>query len=310
VRTASKTGPLDQDARRRRAGLPGVLDPGVDQVRQRRIEVGIGEHDLRALAAELERDRHDVLRGRGLDQPTGADRAGERQMGDARMRRERRAGLLAEPGDDVQRAVRQPGLDADPGEREHRQAGLLGRLQHARIAHRERGADAAPDDLHRVVPRHDVAGHAVRLAQRQRGVAVLERQGRAVHLVGGAAVELEVARQRDRVGAALLQRLADVERFEPREHLDVVEHLAADRAEQPAALGRGQRTPGAVERGARCHDAGIDVGAAAARDRRERPAVRRVLERDRLAALGGTPAAADQQLARIKRDVGFHGVSW
>jgi len=131
-----------------------------------------------------------------------------------------------------------------------------------------------------------------------------------MHLVGGAAVELEVARQRDRVGAALLQRLADVERLESGQRVDVVQHLAADRAEHSAALGRGERAPGAVERRAGGADRGIDVGCAAARDRRKRAAIGRVLERDRVAGVGAAPAAADQQLARIVRDVGFHGVSW
>ncbi len=121
--------PLDQDARGRRAGLPGVLDAGVDEKGQRRVEVGIGEDDLRALAAELERDRDHVRRGRGLHPRAGGDRAGERQMVDARMRRQRRARFLAEPGHDVERPRRQAGLERDPGEREHRQAGLLGGLR-------------------------------------------------------------------------------------------------------------------------------------------------------------------------------------
>ena len=38
---------LDEDARRRRAGLPGVLDARVDEERQRGVDVGVGEHDLR-----------------------------------------------------------------------------------------------------------------------------------------------------------------------------------------------------------------------------------------------------------------------
>ena len=120
-----------------------------------------------------------------------------------RMRRQRRAGFLAQPRHHVQRAGRQAGLVRDAREGQRRQAGLLGRLQHAGVAHRQRGADAAADDLHRVVPRHDVAGDAMRLAQRQRGVAGGEGDRLAHHLVGRAAVELEVARQRQRVGAAL-----------------------------------------------------------------------------------------------------------
>src|SRR4029453_2776485 len=54
---------LDDEAASRRAGLPCVLDDRIDDNRQRRIEVGIGEHDLCALAPELERHRAMALRG-------------------------------------------------------------------------------------------------------------------------------------------------------------------------------------------------------------------------------------------------------
>jgi GNAT superfamily N-acetyltransferase len=111
---------------------------------------------------------------------------------------------------DVQRAGREAGLLGDAREGQRGEAGLLGRLEHAGIAHRQRRADAAAEDLHRVVPGHDVAGHAVRLAPGERGVAVQVGDRLAMHLVGRAAVELEVARQRDGIGAALLERLADI----------------------------------------------------------------------------------------------------
>jgi hypothetical protein len=75
-----------------------------------------------------------------------------------------------------------------------------------------------------------------------------------VDLVAAAAVELEVAGQRDRVARALLERLADVVYLERGEQLDVVEHLAADRREDAAALERAGPAPRAFERGARRGD--------------------------------------------------------
>ena len=220
-------------------------------------------------------------------------------------------GLLAEAGDDVERARRQAGLGADAREREHGQARLLGGLEHAGVAHRQRRADAAADDLHRVVPGHDVAGDAVRLAQGERGVAGGEGQRLAVHLVAGAGVELAVARQRDRIGARLLERLADVVDLELGEQLDVVEHLLADRGEDAAALDRALPAPGgavaAVERGARGSDGGIDVGRAAAGDARELAAVGRILERERRARVGGLPAPADENVVGRKWDQGRCG---
>ncbi len=133
-----------------------------------------------------------------------------------------------------------------------------------------------------------------------------------MHLVGSAAVELEVTGQRDGVGTALLQRLADVERFEPRELVDLLEHLAPDRREQTATLGRRQLAPLAVERALRGVDGRVDVGRGTARDARELRAVGRVLERERRAARGAAPAAADQQLSGIewnrrRRHIGLLG---
>ncbi len=205
-----------------------------------------------------------------------------------------------------------PGFLGDPGERQHRQASLLGRLQDAGIAHRQGGADAAADDLHRVVPGHDVAGHAVRLAQGERGVAGGERQGFAVHLVGGAAVELAVAGQGDGVGARLLERLADVVRLQAGEPLDLLEHLAADRREDAAALERAETPPrrragaaAAISGGARRGDRRVDVGGAAAPDPGELAAVRRILERERLAAGGRAPGPADQEAVGREMHRGF-----
>ena len=54
----------------------------------------------------------------------------------------------------------------------------------------------------------------MRLAQRQRRVAVEERDGVAMDLVGGAAVEFEIAHRRRDVGAPLPHRLAGVARLQ------------------------------------------------------------------------------------------------
>ena len=139
----------------------------------------------------------------------------------------------AEPGDDVERAVGQPDLGGELRDAQQRQAGVLGRLHHARVAGRERAADRAAEDLQRVVPRNDVARDAVRLAPGEHGVARGIGNRLAVQLVAGAAVELEVARARRDVGARLLQRLAAVAR------------LDAARARR---RGRGSRAPSRASR--------------------------------------------------------------
>ena len=71
----------------------------------------VREEDVRRLAAELERDRDDVL-GRVLhDQPPGRRLAGERHLGDARVLRQRLAGFDAEAVDDVEHAGRHDAAD-------------------------------------------------------------------------------------------------------------------------------------------------------------------------------------------------------
>src|SRR5690606_17647767 len=90
---------VDEDARAGGAGLPGILDAGVDEEWQRSLEVGVLEYDLRGFSAELQRYRDDVVGRRMLDQLADTDRAGERNVVDARMRRQRRARFLTETRD-------------------------------------------------------------------------------------------------------------------------------------------------------------------------------------------------------------------
>ena len=76
-------GLLDQQARAGRAGLAGVLHDGVDDHRQGGVEVGVGKDDLRALAAQLQRDRAVALGGHLLDQGAHVGTAGEADVVDA-----------------------------------------------------------------------------------------------------------------------------------------------------------------------------------------------------------------------------------
>src|SRR5690606_10308524 len=56
-------GPVDDHAATGGAGLARVLDDRADQGRQGRVEVGVGEYQLRRLAAQLEGDGAMVGRG-------------------------------------------------------------------------------------------------------------------------------------------------------------------------------------------------------------------------------------------------------
>ena len=107
---------------------------------------------------------------------------------------ERRTGFRAKPGHDIERPFRQAGPFGDPGKFQNGQAGFFGRLDHGGVTHGQCRAKTAAQNLHRVVPRNDVAGNAVRLIDRQNRKTVLIRQRVAVHLVGGRAIKFEITR--------------------------------------------------------------------------------------------------------------------
>src|SRR5690606_18108378 len=135
-------------------------------------------------------------------------------------------------------------------------------------------------------------GHAMWLAQRENGVAVLVGNGLTVELVGCAGVELEVAGEGDGIGARLRDRLAGVSRLEVRQYFLVSQHEVGPAAQQPATLhgARAPPDPGsglagiAVEGESGGLDRQVDVTGVAACDLCERAAVGGVDDRQRFAA--------------------------
>jgi hypothetical protein len=221
------------------------------------------------------------------------------------MRRQRGARFGAVARDDVERAFREPDLRGEFGDAQQRQAGVLGGLHHARVARGERRSDAAAEDLHRVVPRNDVPGDAVRFTHRQHRHSRLVRNGFSVQLVGGARVVLEVAGDRGGVGASLLQRLAGRARFELREFLVLRRHRRGELHQQATALRGRHPAPRSVERlahrSARRGDRRIDVGGRAAGDPRERTAVGGIDDVDRLSGRRRDPSVADEVMRPLGR---------
>jgi hypothetical protein len=202
----------------------------------------------------------------------------------------------AQAGDDVQHAVRQAGFGAEFGDPQQRQARVLGRLDDAGIARGDRRAHRSTEDLHRVVPRHDVAGHAVRLADGQHGVTVLVGDGLAVQLVGGAGIELEVACEGGGVAAGLAHRLAGVQTFQQGQFFRMLGDDARPLVEDAAAGDRRRRAPrlfiGRTGRG----DRAVDIRRRAAGKRTEAKAAGRIDHLDRGAAGRGLGAIVDEML--------------
>ena len=130
---------MREQARASAAGLALVEEDAARRAGDGAVEVGVGEHDRRRLAAKLERDLLEVAR-RGLhDQLAHLGRAGESYLVHEIMCSERSAGGLAVAGQDIDDTGRETGLQYQLGESECAKRRLFGRFQHDRAAHRQRG---------------------------------------------------------------------------------------------------------------------------------------------------------------------------
>jgi hypothetical protein len=176
---------VDEESRSRaaRLTLPGEVHAAQRAV-DREIQIGVGEHDDRVLAAELERDGLDDLRrGARLDPSADRRRADERQSPDARMHGQRVAGLGAVAGDDLDEPGGQDRVDQllQPQRGQRR---VLGRLEDHRVAGDQRRAEPPGREHQRVVERDDPADHAERLGQRVVEALEAGRDGVAAQLEG------------------------------------------------------------------------------------------------------------------------------
>ena len=206
---------LDQDARARAAVLAGVVEHGVRRRRGGPLQIGVGEDHVRGLAAELERDALDRRRRALHHLPADLRRAREADLGHVRVLDEPRADDRALADEHVDDAFGDTRLQHELREPERRQRRQLRRLQHDRVAARERRAELPRGDVEREVPRHDQADHAERLAEGHVDAA-RDRDRLAVVLVDCAGVEVEDLRDHPHLAARARDRLADVARLDPR----------------------------------------------------------------------------------------------
>ncbi len=197
------------------------------------------------------------------------------------MAAERGPGFLAETRDDVEHAGRKARLQRQLTDSQRRQRCLFGGLEHDAVAGGQGGRRRAPGHLNWIVPRNDVARHAVRLAT---CVHVGARGGtdrRPLDPLHHARVEREVASSHSDIVARLAQRLAGIEALERGELLRLFGDQAGEGAHDGTALRRRRRTPFTLKRAPRGVDRGVDLGLPAARDRRTHLAGRRIEHIDR-----------------------------
>ena len=145
-----------------RPGRPGRRCRTAPRPGWRPVEVGVVQHDQRRLAAQLERDRGDVGRRGGADRPRGAHRPGEADPAHPGVGASG-APASAQPLHDVQHPGGQPSVGRDVGQQRRGQRGPLRRLQHDRVAGRQRRGDPPGGQHERRVPRGDHRGHPGRI---------------------------------------------------------------------------------------------------------------------------------------------------
>src|SRR5581483_10870515 len=299
---------FDEHARARLAALTrGVVDRP-DTRRDRVVEVRVREDEVRALAAELERQPLDRVRAEPHDLAARARRAGERHLVDARVLDEIRAGRRPVARDDVDRARREADLVRELGDPQHAERRLWIRLQDDGAARGERRRELPHGHQERVVPRHDLRADADGLLQGVREERAADRVRAAGDRPDDGREEAEVLGRARNLGLHRGDRLADVPRLELRELLAVRRDRVGERMEQARALVRRRLPPGPVERGPSRFDGAVDVGLARERRAAERLAGRRLGELAQLAGGGLDALAVDEEPVLVAgRDGHFDG---
>ncbi len=283
---------MDEDAAGGSAALALAGEAHADNgARHRLVDVGVAHHDHRALAAELQGHRDQLLGRHLVDELAGLDGAGEGHLADVLVLDQRRAAAGAVAGEDVEHALRQH-LVHDLAGAQHREGRFLGGFHHHGVASHQRRRDLERHQQQRHVPGNDRADDADRLAQRDGEGVGLERHALALELRSETAIEGEDVGEDAGLDPALgADRLAGLQGDELRQFLDVIAEDAAAFRHQPAALARQHLAPGLLRLGCRLHRRvdvariavgrvadlllrrGIDDGEGAAGDRRHHAAI-------------------------------------
>src|SRR5205085_1849610 len=282
-------------ARRRVAGLAGIVEHVHDAAGDRLGQVGIVEDDVRRLAAEF---LADALYGGGCalgHVDAGAGRAGERDHVDVGMLGHGGADFGAEAVDQVEHALRHAGLMQDFREDQCRGWRKFRGLEDHGAAGGKRWRDLAGDLVQGPVPRRDHADDADRFAQHDSGadrlleMIVLEHvEGRSEMAEAGAGLQLLGHRQRrahlvgDGGADVLHAGLVDLDDFRKQHH---------------TLLAAGLRK--SIEGTARRGDGLVDVGFGAERNLIHRLFSRRIDDGRGLLDDGIDPGAVDVELHAI-----------
>ena len=251
---------VDIDALDAAAALAGIIEGAVDQILDGMIELGVGAHIGRVLAAELEPDRGEGSRGGALDGAAAGDGAGEIDVVDL-AGADQLLGLLMRHDEIVEQPLWQAGAPERLGDTLADQQRLRGVLEDDGVAGEQAWNDGVDRGEIRIVPRRDDHDDADRLARDIAAEPVFRRRG----------VGLKRLLSQDHHGAdalldaALLAAIADGPAHLPGElHRNVVVHgeqRIEKRQHVAPALSHGNLPP-RRQRPARRRDGRGDLGVA------------------------------------------------
>ncbi len=257
-------GPLDEDAGAGAAVLAGVVEEGHGGGGRGRLQVGVGEDDVGALAAEFQGDA--LEEGRALGQHLSAHGGGPREddLGDARVLDEGVAGDGTVAGQHLEQVLGESGGQGEFGQAQRGQRGRLGGLEDHRVARGEGRGGAPGGDRHGEVPGRDDADDAERFedgdveAAGDRDLAAgepLDAAGRVVEQVADVAG----------LPAGVADGVAGLADLQQGQFLEVVVDGGGEAAQQAGAVaGREGGPAGLGPRGP--YDGGVDVGLGGAGD--------------------------------------------
>ena len=125
---------VDVQARTGAAALSVVEEDRVGRAGNAGLHVGVVEHDVGRLAAELQRNLLQISGSRLQDELAHLGRAGERDLVDIGVRRQSSTGRFAVAGNNVDDAVWESGFGDEFGQQQRAQRSLFRRLQHHRAS--------------------------------------------------------------------------------------------------------------------------------------------------------------------------------
>ena len=231
---------------------PGGAERRPDDPLGREVEIGVVEHDHRVLAAELEMDVLEVVRGGLHHRDAGLARPGQRDHRHVRVLDEPFADRSPTPVHHVDDPGRDAGLyeQLDEALAQRRRVGR--RLEDDRVAADERGRDLPGRNRDREVPRGDHADHADRHAHAHVELVAELRGGRLAEQAPALArhVEAHVDRFLD-VAAGLGEHLPHLARHQQRQLVLVLADERAEAVEDLAARRRRDEPPLLVRLAAR-----------------------------------------------------------